>query len=52
MTGGANVVENVVVLDEPEAEGDQARAEAVLPDQHFFLSSMLSLFIFVVYFNH
>ncbi|GMN63825.1 hypothetical protein TIFTF001_032896 [Ficus carica] len=29
VTGGANVVENVVVLDEPEAEGDQARAEAV-----------------------
>ncbi|GMN39715.1 hypothetical protein TIFTF001_008949 [Ficus carica] len=33
VTGGVHVAENVVVLDEPEAEDDPAGAEAVLPDQ-------------------
>ncbi|GMN49678.1 hypothetical protein TIFTF001_018841 [Ficus carica] len=33
VTGGTHIAENVVVLDEQEAEGDQAGDEAVLPDQ-------------------
>ncbi|GMN60813.1 hypothetical protein TIFTF001_029914 [Ficus carica] len=33
VTGGANIAENMVVLDELEAKGDQADAEAILPNQ-------------------